>query len=89
EDEEEENGVAEGGRKEKRESEEGRDSSSSCPGSAHVTCGGGTAVSPEEMEKAAEAIGYSAVKYFDLKQNRQTDYKFSFDRMLDPKGEMT
>ncbi|PFH32305.1 arginyl-tRNA synthetase family protein [Besnoitia besnoiti] len=46
----------------------------------------GTSVADEEMEKAAEAIGYSAVKYFDLKQNRHTDYKFSFDRMLDPKG---
>jgi len=28
----------------------------------------------------------AAVKYFDLKQNRVTNYKFSFDQMLDPKG---
>ena len=38
-------------------------------------------------EKAAELIGYAAIKYFDLKQHRMTDYKFSFDRMLDPRGE--
>lgn len=37
-------------------------------------------------QKTAELIGYSAVKYFDLKQNRMTDYQFSFDRMLDPRG---
>lgn len=35
---------------------------------------------------AAQKIGYSAVKYFDLKQNRTTNYRFSFDAMLDPKG---
>lgn len=28
----------------------------------------------------------SAVKYYDLKQNRQQNYAFSFDKMLDPKG---
>ncbi|KAL8432292.1 hypothetical protein Efla_000876 [Eimeria flavescens] len=38
------------------------------------------------QQKKAEIIGYSAVKYFDLKQNRLTDYQFSFDRMLDPRG---
>ncbi|KAL8448142.1 hypothetical protein Emed_003955 [Eimeria media] len=38
------------------------------------------------QQKKAEMIGYSAVKYFDLKQNRLTDYQFSFDRMLDPRG---
>lgn len=37
-------------------------------------------------QKTAEVIGYSAVKYFDLKQNRMTDYQFSYDRMLDPRG---
>eukprot|EP00745_Piridium_sociabile_P041254 TRINITY_DN81293_c0_g1_i2.p1 TRINITY_DN81293_c0_g1~~TRINITY_DN81293_c0_g1_i2.p1 ORF type:complete len:455 (-),score=36.45 TRINITY_DN81293_c0_g1_i2:115-1479(-) len=36
--------------------------------------------------QAAEKIGYSAVKYFDLKQHRVSPYQFSFDRMLDNKG---
>ena len=36
--------------------------------------------------EAARKIGFSAVKYFDLKQNRTTNYRFSFDAMLDPKG---
>eukprot|EP00921_Rhytidocystis_pertsovi_P006111 GHVQ01010390.1.p1 GENE.GHVQ01010390.1~~GHVQ01010390.1.p1 ORF type:complete len:622 (+),score=98.87 GHVQ01010390.1:199-2064(+) len=40
----------------------------------------------EEMKVAAESIGYSAVKYFDLKQNRTTNYRFAFDKMLDPRG---
>lgn len=40
----------------------------------------------EEQLSAAEAIGYGAVKYADLKSNRLTNYKFSFDRMLDLNG---
>ena len=43
-------------------------------------------MTPEEMEHAAEALGYGAVKYADLHQNRKSDYTFSFDRMLDLKG---
>lgn len=39
------------------------------------------------LRKAAEAIGYSAIRYFDLKQNRTSNYRFSYDKMLDPKGE--
>ncbi|NJL62681.1 MAG: arginine--tRNA ligase [Methylacidiphilales bacterium] len=34
----------------------------------------------------ARIVGISAVKYADLSQNRMTDYKFSFDRMLSLKG---
>ncbi|CAK0841236.1 unnamed protein product, partial [Prorocentrum cordatum] len=34
----------------------------------------------------AEKIGIAAVKYFDLRQNRNSDYRFSYDAMLDPKG---
>jgi len=37
--------------------------------------------------KAAASIGYGAVKYFDLKQNPSSNYIFSFDRMLDVKGD--
>lgn len=31
-------------------------------------------------------MGISAIKYYDLKQNRIQNYVFSFDKMLDPKG---
>ncbi|KAL3617970.1 hypothetical protein CASFOL_038291 [Castilleja foliolosa] len=40
----------------------------------------------EELEKTAEAVGYGAVKYADLKNNRTTNYTFSFDQMLSDKG---
>lgn len=42
--------------------------------------------SEDELEDSASKIGYSAVKYFDLKQARDTNYRFSYDLMLDPKG---
>ncbi|MDJ0733112.1 MAG: arginine--tRNA ligase [Nostocaceae cyanobacterium] len=40
----------------------------------------------EFINHVAEVVGISAVKYADLSQNRTTDYKFSFDRMLSLKG---
>ncbi|KAK4390794.1 Arginine--tRNA ligase, chloroplastic/mitochondrial [Sesamum angolense] len=40
----------------------------------------------EDLEKTAEAVGYGAVKYADLKNNRTTNYTFSFDQMLNDKG---
>ncbi|GJY29430.1 anticodon-binding aminoacyl-tRNA synthetase, class 1a, partial [Tanacetum coccineum] len=46
--------------------------------------GQGTAV--VDLEHTAEALGYGAVKYADLKNNRMTNYKFSFDEMLNEKG---
>ncbi|KAL6006054.1 hypothetical protein ACLOJK_040099 [Asimina triloba] len=42
--------------------------------------------SDEELENTAEAVGYGAVKYADLKNNRLTNYTFSFDQMLNDKG---
>ncbi|CAG9326331.1 unnamed protein product [Blepharisma stoltei] len=45
-----------------------------------------THLNPSDFENAAEAIGVSAIKYYDLKQNRISTYEFSFDRMLDPRG---
>ncbi|BAZ06110.1 arginine--tRNA ligase [Calothrix sp. NIES-3974] len=42
--------------------------------------------SPEFIAHVAQVVGISAVKYADLSQNRTTDYKFSFDRMLSLKG---
>ncbi|KAF5815520.1 putative arginine--tRNA ligase [Helianthus annuus] len=41
---------------------------------------------PEELEQTSEAIGYGAVKYADLKNNRLTNYTFNFDQMLNDKG---
>jgi len=43
-------------------------------------------MSEEELVRTAKVLGYGAVKYADLKGNRVSDYRFSFDRMLDPKG---
>eukprot|EP01036_Dinobryon_divergens_P028257 gene28257-37173_t len=40
-----------------------------------------------ELLAAAEVVGYGAVKYFDLKQHPTTNYVFSYDRMLDTKGD--
>jgi len=41
---------------------------------------------PEEIAHASAAIGYGAVKYFDQSQHPTTDYAFSYDRMLDTRG---
>ncbi|XP_010539376.1 PREDICTED: arginine--tRNA ligase, cytoplasmic isoform X2 [Tarenaya hassleriana] len=41
---------------------------------------------PEELDQTAEAVGYGAVKYADLKNNRLTNYTFNFDQMLNDKG---
>ncbi|CAH2077893.1 unnamed protein product [Thlaspi arvense] len=42
---------------------------------------------PEKLDQTAEAVGYGAVKYADLKNNRTTNYQFSFDEMLNDKGD--
>jgi arginyl-tRNA synthetase len=41
---------------------------------------------PEDVERVAAVIGIGAVKYADLSQNRQSNYVFSFDKMLSLKG---
>jgi arginyl-tRNA synthetase len=47
----------------------------------------GTAnITVDEVHKVAEAIGYGAVKFFDLSRNPTSNYKFSYDQMLDLKG---
>jgi len=43
-------------------------------------------VDEEYLERASSNLGYSAVKYFDLKQNRTSQYKFDYSLMLDPRG---
>jgi arginyl-tRNA synthetase len=40
----------------------------------------------EFIDRVAEVVGISAVKYADLSQNRTSDYKFDYDKMLDLKG---
>jgi arginyl-tRNA synthetase len=41
----------------------------------------------DELHEVAEAIGYGAVKYYDLRRNPVSNYKFSYDQMLDTKGD--
>uniref|UniRef100_A0AC35TYK5 Arginine--tRNA ligase n=1 Tax=Rhabditophanes sp. KR3021 TaxID=114890 RepID=A0AC35TYK5_9BILA len=43
-------------------------------------------MSPEQMIAAQESVGYGCVKYADLSNNRNSDYTFSYDRMLEDKG---
>ena len=39
-----------------------------------------------QRQEVAEAVGIGAIKYADLSQNRTTDYVFSFDKMLELRG---
>ena len=39
-----------------------------------------------DLEQAATNIGYGAVKYADLQNHPQTNYKFSYDKMLSTQG---
>lgn len=43
-------------------------------------------LTPEELKKAQEAVAYGCIKYADLSHNRCNDYVFSFDKMLEDKG---
>lgn len=40
----------------------------------------------EELTRAKESIAYGCIKYADLCHNRQHEYIFSFDKMLEDKG---
>ncbi|XP_048773290.1 arginine--tRNA ligase, cytoplasmic-like [Ostrea edulis] len=40
----------------------------------------------EEMEAVKKAVAYGCIKYADLSHNRNHDYVFSFDKMLDDRG---
>ncbi|XP_064481164.1 arginine--tRNA ligase, cytoplasmic-like isoform X2 [Ornithodoros turicata] len=44
------------------------------------------ALTPEELKRAQEAVAYGCIKYADLCHNRVHEYVFSFDRMLDDRG---
>jgi arginyl-tRNA synthetase len=41
---------------------------------------------PEDVDEIARVVGIGAVKYADLSQNRQSNYVFSYDKMLSLKG---
>lgn len=43
-------------------------------------------LTPEELREAQESIAYGCIKYADLSHNRIHEYIFSFDKMLDDKG---
>lgn len=43
-------------------------------------------LSPNELSAAQEAVAYGCIKYADLSHNRSNDYIFSFDKMLDDRG---
>ncbi|XP_054288013.1 arginine--tRNA ligase, cytoplasmic-like [Macrosteles quadrilineatus] len=43
-------------------------------------------LSATELQEAQEAVAYGCIKYADLSQNRINDYVFSFDKMLEDKG---
>ncbi len=46
----------------------------------------GRSETTEFIDRVAQVVGISAVKYADLSQNRTTDYKFSYQKMLALKG---
>ncbi|XP_072944916.1 arginine--tRNA ligase, cytoplasmic [Epargyreus clarus] len=43
-------------------------------------------LTPQELKEAQEAIAYGCIKYADLSHNRINEYVFSFDKMLDDRG---
>uniref|UniRef100_A0A6Q2Y877 Arginine--tRNA ligase, cytoplasmic n=1 Tax=Esox lucius TaxID=8010 RepID=A0A6Q2Y877_ESOLU len=45
-----------------------------------------TVLTPEELTKAQQSVAFGCIKYADLSHNRINDYMFSFDKMLDDRG---
>ena len=43
-------------------------------------------LTPEELEAAQQSVAYGCIKYSDLCHNRNHEYVFSFDKMLEDKG---
>lgn len=41
---------------------------------------------PEQLEEIARVVGIGALKYADLSQNRASDYRFSYEKMLELRG---
>ncbi len=53
---------------------------------ARALTAGDETLSALERQEVAETVGIGAIKYADLCQNRTTDYVFSYDKMLELKG---
>jgi arginyl-tRNA synthetase len=53
---------------------------------AVVAAAGREGMDEATKKQVAETVGIGAIKYADLSQNRTTDYVFSFDKMLELKG---
>jgi arginyl-tRNA synthetase len=47
---------------------------------------GAPELSPAERQRVAEVVGIGALEYADLSQNRESDYVFSYEKMLGMKG---
>jgi arginyl-tRNA synthetase len=43
-------------------------------------------LSPEALKAAQESVAYGCIKYSDLSHNHANEYVFSFDKMLEDKG---
>uniref|UniRef100_A0A8C5Q9X7 Arginine--tRNA ligase, cytoplasmic n=1 Tax=Leptobrachium leishanense TaxID=445787 RepID=A0A8C5Q9X7_9ANUR len=43
-------------------------------------------LTPEELKAAQTSVAFGCIKYADLSHNRMNDYIFSFDKMLDDRG---
>ncbi|CAH2009170.1 unnamed protein product [Acanthoscelides obtectus] len=43
-------------------------------------------LTPDELKRAQESVAYGCIKYADLSHNRNHEYIFSFDKMLEDKG---
>lgn len=43
-------------------------------------------LSPADLEIAQKAVAFGCIRYADLSHNRTNDYVFSFDKMLDDRG---
>ncbi|XP_053703744.1 arginine--tRNA ligase, cytoplasmic [Synchiropus splendidus] len=43
-------------------------------------------LTPEELRLAQRSVAFGCIKYADLSHNRVNDYVFSFDKMLDDRG---
>lgn len=51
-----------------------------------VSKGRDKVLSPEELQAAQESVAYGCIRYADLSHNRNHEYVFSFDKMLEDKG---
>ncbi|PQO32608.1 arginine--tRNA ligase [Bremerella cremea] len=47
-----------------------------------ASAAGGDTLEDAQQKSVAETVGIAALKYGDLSQNRESDYKFSYDKML-------